>query len=718
WITDNGEWFDYNNSEFGANSSEKTRHFFKNDFRYNANLFTNLLTGESQTTIVGNANNTNEIRSGRGRGFWGGSNSGITRTENIGVNTNIDASKKVDGLLIGSDAQFTHSHNNTQTKQDKTTYGDDVVYDNTDSISKITKSWDAKVRLEFEWTIDTLNTVFFKPTISYTNNESNGYNEYIYYRDTTEIINDGNQSTYSLSEDISAELNVIYNRKLQKKGRVLTLNGSFSFTNTKGNSSTLSYDNLLKKTLIDQYPHSGNDALSYSLKVSYMEPLSKDCRHLMEMNATYRANHRDSHKDQFSKNELNGDYEYDSTYSNALKNNFYSEIAELNYRFLSEHSDLTVGASINPSQTRSTSYYGSILARDTLLSVVNWSPNVSFRYKFGKKEFARVIYRGNSTQPTITQLEPVRNNSNAMSETVGTLGLQPAFTHRFRFFYSRYNEKRFSNLMTGIRANLTQDALVNNTIYDQRGKVYSQTVNAKTIPWNIGMHLMYNTPFAKKLFQFHTRTSANYRSQVGYVLREQQTTVIEQMIEKNQLVLGNKSFTNNLTANENIMLRFTHDIVDIGVRGDFTYSYTTNTFSSTKSNVYSWSVTGYLQFHLPKSWNINADCGYSDKIGYGSDLGNMSEIMLNASIEKSWGAATLSIKAFDILNQRKNVVQVVGADYIKYEKYNTLPTYGMITFSYKINRMGSLKATGRAAFMQEMIDNKGGMPSGPPPMHR
>lgn len=44
----------------------------KNDLRYSAGLMTNILLGESQTTIMANANNTNEIRSGRGRGNLGG----------------------------------------------------------------------------------------------------------------------------------------------------------------------------------------------------------------------------------------------------------------------------------------------------------------------------------------------------------------------------------------------------------------------------------------------------------------------------------------------------------------------------------------------------------------------------------------------------------------------------------------------------------------------
>lgn len=710
FITDDGTWFNY-----------KDDNFFKDDFRYNGNIFTNILSGNSQTTIVGGGNNTNEIRTGRGRGPFGSQNQGITRSENVGVNTNIDASKRVDGLLIGGDAQMTHSNNDTRTQQDKTTYGDETIYMNHDTTNKTSKVWDAKLRLEFEWTIDTLNTLFIKPNISYTNSKNDSYNRYLYYKDTTTRINDGYQDKYSTSEDISADVKVTYNRKFaQKKGRSVTIDGKFSFTNTKGFSETYSFNNLSNRSLIDQYTNSGNNNFSYSLQVSYIEPLSASCQHLLETKLTYAGNNRSSHKDQYSMDDVTNDYTYDSTYSNSLKNSFSSEKIEFNYRYLSEHSDLTVGVLCNPSQTHTKSYYADILNRDTTLNVVNWSPNVSFKYKFGKKQFARVIYRGSNSQPTITQMEPVRNNSDAMSETVGNLGLKPSFTHRVRVMFSRFNEKKFSNIMTGIRANITQNAFVNNSIYDEQGKVYSQTVNAKTTPWNINGDFMYNTPLAKKMFQFHTRTSVSYRSQTAYVLREQPRDTVEKRISDNSLLLGNKTYTNNVSLNEGLMLRFTHNVADIGVRGDFTYSYTHNTLSGQQTNVYNWSITGDVQFHLPKKWTISADCGYTDRYGYGKQLGNVSEVLFNVSIEKSWGPATLALKGYDLLNQRKNVVQVVGADYVKYEKYNTLPTYCMLTFTYKLNKMGGLKATGRAGFMQSMYENNGRPlmgPPGPPPGH-
>lgn len=221
------------------------------------------------------------------------------------------------------------------------------------------------------------------------------------------------------------------------------------------------------------------------------------------------------------------------------------------------------------------------------------------------------------------------------------------------------------------------------------------------------------------MMQLHSRSSISFNRQIAYLLREQNAAVIATMIEQNRLLRGDQSRTGNLRVQENLNLRFTHDIVDIGLKGDFTYSRTENSMrASSRSHVIEWTVTGDIEFHLPKNWSIAADCGYTDRCGY--NLSDVSELILNASITKSWTNATLKLALDDLLNQGKSVVQTVGENYVSYQKFNNLPTYAMLTFTYKLNRMGSLKAKGRAAFMQEMMENgitpgKGGPPTGMPP---
>ena len=706
-VADNGMWFDYDNL------------FFNNDFRYAANIFTNILLGESQTTIVGSANNTNEIRSGRGRGFWGGQNAGITRAENLGVNTNIDLTNKIEKkdekteLLLGGDASFNHSNNDTRTISQRDSYSEEATYIDKDSTNKLSQSWDAQMRLEMEYQIDSLNKLILRPQISYTNSTSAQTNDYTYDRDSIRI-NDGYQHQNSLQEEIKASMRATYNHKCAKPGRSLTMRANFNFTNTKGKTDTYAWDNLLNQALVDQNTLSGNNALSYSLRTSFVEPIYKK-NHLLEMVLSFSGNNRHSVKNQYSMDSITGDYQYDSIFSNELSNNMYTEQLELNYRWVSEKIDLTAGARVLATQTHSQTYYGGLLARDTLYNRFNWAPNMNFKYKFGRKEFARVIYRGTSRHPSITQMEPVRNNSDAMNETVGNLGLQPAFNHNIFAMYSRFNQEKFSSIMTGLRANITQDALVNNTIYDQTGKRYMQTVNADMVPWNIGADFMSNTPFYNKMFQFHSRTAISYNQRVAYVLREQDADAIAQMIASNTLPLGDASKTGNFRMSSDLTLRFTHKIVDIGIKNTNIYSLTHNSLNKKNiSHIGDWIISGDVTLHLPKSWNIATDIAYTSRHGY-EGLNDVNELIWNFSMDKTWTNSTLTLKIYDLLNDKKNIVQTVNETSVSYQKFNTLPTYFMLTYTYKLNRMGSLKAKGAAAWQQQMIEGGGRHPMGPPP---
>lgn len=728
-VTENEGWFNYGDPAYGITSAEQAKHFFEDDFRYNANIFTNLLLGESQTTIIGSANNTNEVRMGRGRGNWGNdANSGITRSENLGVNTNIDFNERLDkrdsqtSLLLGGDVSVSHANNDTRSQTNTEQYAGESTFFNNDSTQKQAQTWDANLRLEMQYQIDTLNKLILQPTLSYTGNSSINTQDYTYYSQDSRV-NDGYQNQQDTSRTISAGIRLTYNHKFQHPGRSLTLTGRINYSNTDGFSETFAFDRLLNASTVDQHTFNRSNDLQYNVRLSYVEPIYKT-NHLLEIAPRFASTIRHSTKEQYSrpskspsKGNLLGDeavyseYAYDSTYSNALSNLFYQEQLEVNYRWLTEKSDLTVGVRGVLTQTHSTTYYGGVLNRGTLVHSWNVAPSVNFRYKFGKKEFARIRYRGRVSQPTITQMIPVRNNSDAMNETIGNLSLRPAFAHNFFGMYSRFNETRFSSIMTGIRGSFTQNALVNNTLYDGTGKKYSQTVNAEALPWNISADFMYNTPFCNKLFQFNTRTMVGYNQRVAYTSTIEGTVADEGNIS--YIPLGEQSLTGNFQASEDLTLRFTHDIVDVGVRGNATYSYTQNNITAAStSNVFNWTVTGDLEFHLPKSWNISAECSYTDRYGYELS-GKVNEVILNAEIEKSWGNATLALQAYDILHQKKNIVQVVSDNVVSYAKYNTLPTYFMLTFTYRLNRMGNLKATGMGGHMQEMIE-RGGKPGVPP----
>ncbi len=663
------------------------KYFFRDDFRYNANLFLNILQGETQSTILGSANNTNELRSGRGRGSIS-SNSGITRSENLGVNISADPNAS---LELGGNASFTHSNNNTSTNSEETTYTDSLVYKQNRNKNSESGNYDVNLRFEAEWDIDSLNKLNFQPTIAYTRSNTFQTEDYLYLNDTT-VVNEGSQGQTGHTTQLQGGLKLTYKHKFLKQGRALTMRADMSVSDN--NTRMLYQSSSTTQDAIDQQTRRKNTSWSYSLRTSYVEPLYKDL-HFLETILEFKGSNRFSDKKQFDNLR---DGVLDSAYSNHFTNQFYSEALELNYMLKQKSYTLTAGFRVNPSQTLSHSVYTDGYVFDTLLTCVNYAPQISFKYKFGKKKFARIQYRGTTSQPSLTQLEPTKDNSNATSLTVGNPDLQPQFEHSLRFMYSSYNADRMSSITTGLRGTLTKDALVYNNIYDKTGKVYRQTVNAEALPWSVGADVMFSTPVVKNRLHLNSRTSLNYQSRIAYIAREQDAATID----VDNLLLGDKSRTGNLRAQEDLSLRFTHDIVEVGLKGQVSYLYTHNNLNKAASNAVNFTATADLTFHLPYRWNISTDFGYTGRYGY--NLQGVNEMLWNFSIDKTFlaGAGTLSLKVYDILNQRKNIVEIVGENYVRYEKYNTLPTYFTINFTYKINRMGDLKAKGMAGKMQEM----------------
>jgi hypothetical protein len=344
-----------------------------------------------------------------------------------------------------------------------------------------------------------------------------------------------------------------------------------------------------------------------------------------------------------------------------------------------------------PSQTYSETVYGNGDIRDVSNEVFNFAPNGRFQYNFGRKEFMRFDYRGNTRQPSVSQMQPVKNNDDLMRETVGNPGLNPSFTHDMRLMYSTFNDSTFSSFSTWISGNFTKDQLVTNRIYDSSGKQYTQTVNLDKIPVSFNGNVMFNTPIIQKRLHFNTSTNLGYNNSYGYTSKE----VSLDNIDVDNLILGDMSYTRRYSAQEQLSLTFTHDVVEAGVRGNIRYSNSLNNLSNRLTETYDWSVRGNVVLRLPFDITINSDINYSNRYGYSNF--DQSEVLWNASIDKSLfkNNGVLSVRWFDILRQQLNIRQSVGDNSVSFTKYNTLTSYFIVSFSYRIRSFGGRSSSGQ-----------------------
>jgi hypothetical protein len=667
--------------------------------RYDNSAFVNIMNGDTQTAIIGGANNTNTQRSGRGRtGMSGGSgNNGITTTQNIGINSSTEISKM---LKIGGDGTVNHTNNFTETSSERESWLSGSSFDNKDLTTSNKDNKEANMRLEIEWTPDSVNTLIIQPTLNYTKSNSSSTDDFTYYSkdgassninfaDFTDNdrISWGNTDNSSTSDDISSGLNLILNHKSKvKQGRSIMLNvgGSLSNTNSDGQNYTkkITADST---SIIDQHTKNTSDSYSGNVRLSFVEPLWNQ-KNLIQATVSMNVNTRSSDKYQYNKDPNSGIYNVlDETYSNKFNNDFYDEAAELDFRHQETDYNYMLGMKVEPSQTFSTTNYldGEVLKRNN--NVINMSPSATFRYNFGKRKFARLEYRGKTTQPSVDQMQPVKNNNNLMNETLGNPSLNPSFNQSLNLMYSSFNSDRFSSFNATLSGNLTQNALVTNSIYDATGKQWSQTVNSEKAPFNASANIMFNTPVIKNRLQFSTQTQLGYGQSFGYSKDSSGYTPSS----TTNLILGDLSKTISESASEALSLTFTTDVIEIGTRGSLRYSNTQNNLNNNNNQeTWDWTGTGNVNLHLPYSINIANDLSYTTRTGYSNY--DKNELVWNASIDKSVfkKRGTLALKVYDILQQKQNISASVGDNYRQISHYNALTSYFTLSFTYRIAKFG------------------------------
>ena len=677
-----------------------------NDVRYDSNMFLNTMDGDNQSTITAGGNNANTTRSGRGRGAFG-NNSGITTMQNIGYNINSIINPK---LKIGGYASFNHTFNETINNSSKESYLIDSTYINKSALTSHNENYSANLRMELEWKPDSVNTFLFQPNINYNQSFSDSQNNYTNLADTSRT-SWGNTSNVGNGTLLVGSLGVIYSHKFNsKKGRTFTANLQTSVSQNDNGSFNYSKNNTrADSTIVDQHTLNHSNGYGESLTMSFVEPLW-NLKNFLETSVTFKNSNNTSDKNQYNKDLLGNYTQLDSVYSNNFTNNFYSETLELNYRYVNKTLNVMMGMKGEPSQTYSYTEYSNGAARDVNNKVFNYSPTARLQYNFGKKKFLRIDYRGQTNQPSISQLQPVKNNSNPMNMTIGNPALNPAFNNSIRMMFSTFNDSTFASINAFLTAQTTRNALVANSIYDTTGKQYSQTVNAAEDPYSIFGNVMFNIPLIQKRLHFNTNTSFGLNQVYGYSSRGLNANTLN----SDSIPLGNLSSTHRYNAGEMISLTFTNDLLEIGVRGSLKYSNTVNNLSPTIAITKDWSGGGNVMFHLPYNVGIGSDINYTTQQGYSAIAQN--QLIWNASIDKTIfnNLGVVALKVVDILHQQKNIIQTIGDNYIQYNTYNTLPTYFLLSFTYKINQF---KGTKNPADRRHDFERFGPPPGGDHP-HR
>ncbi len=699
------------------------------DDRYSGNIFITRMADGNRVTLIGRANNVNERGGGdmRGGNFsMGGGAGGIMTSQMLGLDFAAGDEKK---FAVGGNVRYMHNTRDVENScETMNLLPDSVSYQSAKSKTN-DGSHSVGGNFRLKWEIDENNTFDFRPSFSYsTNNVISSSESHLYAGDPNKTpvnsqINDrtNHGNSWSTSGDVT-----FVHRFPQKKGRSFSVRAEYSFSKTKQHGTSLSEiaRYLMENEDEDLFRFTDNKTWNNNLsaRVTWTEPIGHPGNFI---EFAYRINSRRNNSDKYVYNlpmDLltrteeeyimpDFDYlpiaglEYDPTLSNSFRNDFLTQSIRLGYVRTTKEMNLNAGIELTPSSSKS---IDRIMSERNIprRNVLNFAPFFRLRYKFSKNRSMNIRYNARSSEPSISQLQPVADVSDPMNIKVGNPNLKPTFTQRLNAMFRDFDMESQRSLFAMLNGSYTINNVVSMTTTDPTSGARTSTYTNTSGDFNINLRGMYNQPFRNRNWRVFANLMAGYNSYASYINGEY-----------------NRSGQYTLAPRAGIT--FSTEIVQISANPTYSWQLATNTLANQKDrNNSSYGFDTDFTLTLPFGLQLGTNLHYSKTNGLSAGYDSQSWIWNANMLYTIPGTMGLNIfvEANDLLADTKNISRSVSSAAIVDSRYNNLSRYFIFGLSWQFNSHNFKKKTAEADGDMPMPGpgmgpgGPGGQrPMGPPP---
>ena len=739
--------------------------------RYSGRAMGSYMNRKSRIIGLGSANNVGDrgFPGGGGGGRFGGGQNGLNASKTAGLNFNHESGQRKGqrGSALQTDASLQWNHNDgdrfstTSTQNFVATSG---AFSNSQS-QNFSRSNNIQGQMRLEWTPDTLWNVNMRANVNYSDNDGHTTSQNASYnmnpydqegitdplaqqeeleRIDKMMVNARNNNSVSYSDNLTANISMMVNRRLNPYGRNVTLRGDAGYGNNESKSLS---ENAVELYQVKNYLETGDSTYvtrrynltptknwNYSLQATYSEPLTRRMFLQFNYQFRYRYNKSDRSTYDFSSNnplmagtmlgpnqpgsifegwnELYGGwdsyfkqlghpvdyYESDSLSRFSEYKNYIHDL-RVTLRIIQPKYQLSAGVLIQPQRTHFVQrYYGH--DADTVRNVLNIAPTMNFRYRWNRQKQLRVEYRGSSSQPSMGDLLDITDDSNPLDVTKGNPGLKPSFTHRFNLRFNNFIQSHTRFINANASWSTTRNSISNKVTYNALtgGRITQpENINGN---WNASAGITYNQSVdSAGVWNISTATNYSYNHYVAYVT-----------LGRNASSERNTTYTSSIS--ERLQLSMRKDWFEVTLDGSCSYNHTRNLLQET-GNLDTWqfSYGGSLNLYAPWGMSLSTDMHNQSRRGYSDATLNTNELIWNAQLSQSFlkgKPLTVMLQFYDILHKMSNFSRTINAMRRSDTSYNSINSYAMLHVVYRLNVFGSREA--RRGMMRGM--NFGGFSEG------
>ncbi len=681
------------------------------DNRYTGNFILNRMVNDNMFTLVGRANNTNNMGFGdMGRGNFNqfGGSGGITASQMLGFNFNVG---NAEVFRVGGDISYSHSDRNAiSTSDTQNLLSDSVSFQNASSKAK-DEAHNLRANFRMKWEINANNTLDFRPSFTYNTRYSTSDSQSELYAGQNSGVDwsrgvqvnrqDNDQTNHGDSWTARGDLTYVH-RFPQKQGRSLSARMEYSFSDTKQHGTSLNeikYYLDESKDDEDLFRYTDTHTWSNTItgRVTWTEPIGRPGNFL---EFVYSITSRRNNSDKYVYNlpmGLLGENSDVSVYmpdfgslpsegvmsdslSNSFRNDFLTQSVRVGYVRTTKTMNLNAGIELTPSSSKSTDL---IMSERNIprRNVLNFAPYMRFRYKFSNNSAINIRYNARSSEPSMTQLQPVPDVSDPMNIKIGNPDLKPTFTQRMNVRVNDFDSESQRSLMAMLNGSYTINNIVSKTTTDPTTGARTTEYTNTSGDLSLFFMGMYNQPLRNKNWRVFANLRGNYSAYNGYLN-------------------GVFNRSGNVSLAPRVGLTFSTEIVQISANPNYSWQLSTSTLAnqpnqSTHSYGFNSDFTLTFPFGLQFDTNLNFSTTSGLSAGYDSESW-IWNATLQYTIPKAWGLSVFA-EAHDLLGDTKNISRSVSSMSIVDSSYNNLSRYFVFGLSWQFNSLNWKKMAEKAA---------------------
>ena len=500
-------------------------------------------------------------------------------------------------------------------------------------------------------------------------------------RGDNSLINSTSRLLSNTGEDQNFNATAFYTKQFKKKGRTFSLNLNQvisnndveGFLNSKNDFYTTS-GTLNRTELIDQFKISTTVNSSSSAKATYTEPVSTKLS--LVLNYAVGLNRSNAERKSFNAS-APGRYDIlDNLFSNHFEVDQFSNQGGATLNYKAKKSTLFWGTQINNVNYNQVDVVSNTEYNRNFL---NWMPQANYQYRFSSQRSIRVGYNGRTSQPSVTQLQPVLNNNDPLNIPLGNADLSPSYTNSFNLNFNSYKVLTNQQIYLSGNYSFTSNAIVSNRVTDPTtGATISQAINLKSkTPFNYNIYTDFGRKFKFIDMNVGLGLSSNGGTSYNY---------INNAISKNKRASYDINF--NLNKSKEKKYEF--------------YSYFGPSYSVQQSSLQQavtnngWGFNSSTSFKifLPGKVEISSELNYESAARTQSFNENFERTLLNSSITKKFLKGEnlrMTIAANDLLNQNIGFSRFANENMLTQSSYVTIKRYFMYSIIWDFNKMGGIK---------------------------